>query len=81
MSWLPSLPVKTVADHAEWRAWRKARKLEQQRQRRKRYPRIDYTPCQAAREIILARTFPAAGGDQSSVIDQLVLRAAGLAPE
>jgi hypothetical protein len=81
MSWSPGLPVKTLADHAEWRAWCKARKLEQQRQRRQRYPRIDYTPSRAAREAILARTFPSVGGDQSSVIDRLVLRAAGLAPE
>lgn len=81
MTWQPGVPVITSSDHAEWQAWRKARKLEQQRQRRQLYPRIDYTPSKAAREIIRARTFPSVGGDQSSVIDQLVLRAAGLVPE
>jgi hypothetical protein len=81
MTWSPGLPVVTAADHAEWQTWRKTRKLEQQRQRRKRYPRIDYTPSEAAREAILARTFRQVGGDQSSVIDRLVLHAIELLPE
>lgn len=81
MTWQPGLPVVTAADHAEWQAWRKTRKLEQQRQRRRHYPRIDYTPSEAARGVIRARTFPSTGGDQSSVIDRLVLRAVGLLPE
>jgi len=81
MTWQPGQPVATASDHAEWQAWRKARKLEQQRQRRQRYPRIDYTPSKAARVAIRARTFRGVGGDQSSVIDQLVLRTAELAPE
>lgn len=81
MTWTPGLPVLTAADHAEWQAWRKARKLQQQRQRRKRYPRIDYTPSEAARKAILARTFRQVGGDQSSVIDRLVLQATESPPE
>ena len=81
MTWEPGLPLVTASDHAEWQAWRKARKLEQQRQRRQRYPRIDYTPSEAAREVIRARTSPRVGGDQSSVIDHLVLHAVGLTPE
>jgi hypothetical protein len=81
VTWFPGLPVVTAADRTEWLAWRRARKLEQQRQRRQRYPRIDYTPSPAALEAIRARTFPRVGGDQSSVIDQLVLRAIGLTPE
>jgi hypothetical protein len=80
MTWQPGQPAATASDHAEWQAWRKARKLEQQRQRQQ-YPRIDYTPSKAAREAIRARTFPRVGGDQSSVIDRLILRAVGLAPE
>lgn len=81
MTWAPGLPVVTAADHAEWQTWLKTRKLEQQRQRRKRYPRIDYTPSKAAREAILARTSRQVGGDQSSVIDRLVLQAIESHPE
>lgn len=81
MTWQPGTPIRSASHQAEWLAWRKARKLEQQRQRRQRYPRIDYTPSKAAREAIRARTFPSVGGDQSSVIDRLILRAVGLAPE
>jgi len=81
MTWQPGQPILSASDDADWQAWRKARKLEQQRDRRQRHPRIDYTPSNAAREAIRARTFHCVGGDQSSVIDQLVLRAAGLAPE
>lgn len=81
MTWIPGLPVLTAADHAEWQAWRKARKLEQQRQRRQHHRRIDYTPSEAAREAILARTSRQVGGDQSSVIDRLVLHAIELLPE
>ena len=81
MTWQPGQPVVTASDTADWQAWRKARKLEQQRARRQRYPRIDYTPSKEARAAILALTFPSAGGDQSSVIDRLILSAAGELPE
>jgi len=71
----------SASDHADWQAWRKARKLEQQRERRNLYPRIDYYPSKAAVAVIHARTGHFAGGDSSSVIDALVLIAAGELPE
>ncbi|MEO5811992.1 MAG: hypothetical protein ABIU96_02430 [Rhodanobacter sp.] len=81
MTWQPGLPVVTASDDTDWQAWRKARKLEQQRARRQRYPRIDYYPGKEARAAILARTFPSVGGDQSSVIDRLILSGLGKSPE
>lgn len=81
MNWQPGLPVVTAADHAEWQAQCKARKLEQQRERRRMYPRIDYYPSEAAHVAILERTGPCVGGDLSSVIDQLILRALDQLPE
>ncbi|MEO5813232.1 MAG: hypothetical protein ABIU96_04935 [Rhodanobacter sp.] len=81
MTWQPGLPVASASDDADWQAWRKARKLEQQRARRQRYPRIDYTPSKEARAAILARTFPSVGGDQSSVIDRLILSGLSESPE
>lgn len=81
MTWQPGQPIQTASDEADWQAWRKARKLEQQRQRRQRYPRIDYTPCKEARAAILARTSTRVGGDQSTVINRLILTAAGELPE
>ena len=76
MTWQPGVPVLTASDHAEWQVWRKARKLEQQRERRNMYPRIDYYPSDKALRIIGAQR-----GDYSSVIDELVLIAAGELPE
>jgi hypothetical protein len=70
--------VLTAADHAEWEVWKRARKLEQQRERRRSNPRIDYYPSKEARAVIEAQCYPAAGGDFSSVIDNLVLAAADL---
>jgi hypothetical protein len=81
MTWQPGLPILTASDHAEWRVWRKARKLEQQHERRRMYPRIDYYPSKTAVAVIHARTGRFAGGDYSSVIDALVLIAAGELPE
>ena len=81
MIWQPGQPVLTPSDTADWQAWRKARKLEQQRARRQLYPRIDYYPSKAARTSILERIRPGVGGDQSSVIDRLILAAADDLPE
>jgi hypothetical protein len=81
MTWQPGQPILSASDDAEWQAWRKARKLEQQRARRHRYPRIDYYPSKAARATILERLRPGVGGDQSSVIDRLILAAADDLPE
>jgi hypothetical protein len=81
MTWQPGQPVVTATDLAEWRASKRTRKLADQRERRKHYRRIDYYPGEDAQRIIDARTFPAAGGDYSSVIDALVLAGAGRLPE
>lgn len=75
MTWQPGQPVVTASDHADWQAWRKARKLESQRQRRAMYPRIDYYPCAEVLALIRERTHSRVGGDQSGVIDRLVLAA------
>lgn len=69
------------SDHAEWRAWRKARKLEQQRERRASYPRIDYYPSPEALAVIAPRLSNRAGGNYSSVIDAMIMEAAGDLPE
>lgn len=76
MTWRPGQRVLSARDHAEWQAWRKARKLEQQRKRRAMYARIDYYPGDKALRIIGQQR-----GDYSSVIDALVLIAAGELPE
>lgn len=81
MTWQPGQPILSASDNAEWQAWRKARKLEQQRARRRRYPRIDYYPSKEARAAILERIRPGVGGDQSSVIDCLILAATDDLPE
>ncbi len=81
MTWQPGQPVITSDDMADWEAWKRARKLEQQRQRRHALARIDYYPSKDAMAAIMARTGPFAGGDYSSVIDDLVLTAAGSLPE
>jgi hypothetical protein len=73
--------VRSASDDAEWQVWRKARKLEQQRARRRRYPRIDYYPSDAVRAVIMANTGDYPGGDFSTVIDRLILAAAGGLPE
>ena len=81
MTWQPGQPVASASDDADWQAWRKARKLEQQRERRQRYPRIDYYPGKQARAVIMANTGNYPGGDYSTVIDRLILAAAGELPE
>ena len=81
MTWQPGQPVVTAGDVADWKAWRRARKADAQRWRRKHSRRIDYYPGEDAQRIIDARTFPAAGGDYSGVIDALVLAGAGRLPE
>lgn len=81
MTWLPGQRVITSDDVAEWEAWKRARKLEQQRQRRRALARIDYYPSKEAMTAIAARIGPFAGGDYSSVIDDLVLVATGVLPE
>jgi len=75
MTWQPGQPVLSASDHAEWQAWRKASKLEHQRKRRAMYPRIDYYPCKEVLALIRERMHGSVGGDQSSVIDALVLAA------
>lgn len=75
MTWQPGQPVLSASDDADWQEWRKARKLEQQRQRRGKHPRIDYYPCEEVLALIRERTHGSVGGDQSSVIDALVLAA------
>jgi hypothetical protein len=81
MTWQPGQPLVSASDSADWKAWRKTNKLAQQRARRQRYPRIDYYPSKEVRAAILARTFPRVGGDQSSVIDRLILFGLGKFPE
>jgi hypothetical protein len=81
MTWQPGQPILSARDDADWQAWRKARKLEQQRARRQRYPRIDYYPSEAALALIEVNLRNRAGGDFSSVIDRLILAAAGELPE
>ncbi|OOG63288.1 hypothetical protein B0E46_09725 [Rhodanobacter sp. B04] len=62
----------SASDRVDWQAWRKARKLEQQRHRRGMHPRIDYYPSEDVLALIRERTHGRVGGDQSSVIDELV---------
>ena len=80
MTWIPGLPVVTVADHADWQAWRKASKLQAQRERRLQYRRIDYYPSDEAQAVIDAITVRSYG-NYSTVIDALVLAAAEELPE
>ena len=77
MTWQPGQPVLSASDTADWQAWRNARKLEAQRARRQQYPRIDYYPSKESRAAILKRIRPGVGGDQSSVIDRLILSGLG----
>jgi hypothetical protein len=81
MTWQPGQPIVSASDDAEWLAWRKAQKQEQQRYRRSVYRRIDYYPSDEAQAVIDARTGNHAGGDYSTVIDRLILTAAGELPE
>lgn len=81
MTWQPGQPILSASDDADWQAWRKARKLEQQRARRQQHPRIDYYPSKEAQAAILERIRPRVGGDQSSVIDRLILSGLGESPE
>ncbi|MBB6243075.1 hypothetical protein HDE79_002533 [Rhodanobacter sp. MP1X3] len=60
---------------------RKARALALQRQRRHGVKRIDYHPNARALAIITAELKPYVGSDSSSVIDRLILKATGAAPE
>lgn len=60
---------------------RKARALALQRARRHGVKRIDYQPNARAFAIIAAQLMPYVGSDSSSVIDRLILKAAGVAPE
>lgn len=81
MTWQPGQPVLSASDDANWQAWRKARKLEQQRERRRQCRRIDYYPGKEAQAIIMASVGSYPGGDYSTVIDRLILSAAGGLPE
>lgn len=81
MTWQPGQPILSASDDADWQAWRKASKLEAQRHRRRQYPRIDYYPGKDALAAINASAGNYPGGDFSSVIDRLILSAAGELPE
>lgn len=81
MTWQSGQPILSASDDADWWAWRKARKLEQQRERRRRYPRIDYYPGKNALAVIMANAESRSGCDYSTVIDRLILAAAGELPE
>ena len=60
---------------------RQARKRALQRQRRQGVKRIDYQPSTHVLTLITLELRPYVGGDYSSVIDRLILKAAGVAPE
>lgn len=78
MSWQPGQPVITAQDVADWQAWKHESKLEGQRWRRAHNRRIDYYPSKEAQVVIDARTRPFVGGDYSSVINDLIAKAADL---
>ena len=59
----------------------KARALALQRRRRQGVKRIDYQPSAQVLALITPELRPYVGGDYSSVIDRLILKAAGVAPE
>lgn len=63
-------PPFTDDEHA---AWRRRRANEQQRKRRASMRRIDYYVSDEAAAVIDAELFPSAGGDQSSVINRIVM--------
>lgn len=58
---------------AEHREWRRKRANESQRQRRAKARRIDYYVSDEAAAIIDAQAYPSVGGDQSSVINRIVM--------
>lgn len=59
---------------AEWRAWRRNRALEQQRDRRSKLRRIDYQDVSDdAAKVIDRECSSCAGGDYSSVLNQIVI--------
>ena len=75
MTWQPGQPIRTQQDIIEWQEWKRDSKLEAQRWRRIRYRRIDYYPSKEAAAVIDSLTSRYAGGDYSSVINQLILSA------
>jgi hypothetical protein len=78
MTWQPGKPVRTEQDAVEWKAWKRERKLATQRQRRAANRRIDYYPSDEAQAVIDSLTnYQCAGGDYSSVINNLILSAVG----
>ena len=72
MTWQPGMPVVTEQDHADWQVWRRERKLEQQRERRSIERRIDYYPSKQAAAIVDRLRTSRAGGDFSSILNQIV---------
>ena len=73
--------MRSGYDEARTKQQRKARALALQRERRHGVKRIDYRPSAKVFAIIKASLKPYVGGDSSSVIDRLILKAAGVAPE
>lgn len=71
----------STPDTADKEKWRKARKRVRQRQRRQGIKRVDYQPSEQVLALITVELRPYVGGDLSSVIDRLILKAAGVAPE
>jgi hypothetical protein len=71
-AWQPGRPIRTEQDEAEWRAWRRERILDLQRYRRSRMRRIDYYASHEAVAIIDRLRTPRAGGDASSIVNQII---------
>jgi hypothetical protein len=72
--------MNTPQDNNEREQRLKARKRVRQRQRRQGVKRIDYQPSEQVLALITVELRPYVGGDFSSVIDRLILKAAGVAP-
>jgi hypothetical protein len=72
MSWQPGMPIRADRDEAEWRAWRRERILTLQRNRRARMRRIDFYASPEAVAIIDRVRTPRAGGDASSIVNQII---------
>ncbi|SHM18657.1 hypothetical protein SAMN05428972_2758 [Rhodanobacter sp. OK091] len=73
--------MNTPQDNNERGQRLNARKRLRQRQRRQGVKRIDYQPSEQVLALIVVDLKPCVGGDFSSVIDRLILKAAGVVPE
>jgi hypothetical protein len=72
MTWQSGMPVVTEQDEAEWRAWRRERILSLQRSRRASMRRIDFYASPEAAGIIDRLRTRRAGGDASSIVNQII---------